>query len=78
MELTNEIEIKAHLIQHDDLFRTLSQQHHDWDEKLILLEAKCHLTEEEQVEEIRLKKLKLHAKDQMREMIGRYQAHQNG
>ena len=38
------------------------------------LSTRHHLTEEEQVEEVRLKKLKLHAKDQIEIMLSRYRA----
>jgi len=36
------------------------------------LEAKSHLTPEEEVEEHRLKKIKLQLKDQMNQIISRY------
>ena len=74
METMNEIELKAHLISTDDNFRTLSERHHEFDEKLVALEAKPHLSVEEQMEEVRLKKLKLSTKDQMREIMSRYKS----
>jgi uncharacterized protein YdcH (DUF465 family) len=72
MELTKEVELKAHLIQTDPAFRALSEQHSAYDQQLQVLESKSHLTDDEQIEEHRLKKLKLHAKDQMRAMMNRY------
>jgi uncharacterized protein YdcH (DUF465 family) len=74
MELTNEVELKAHLIQTDPTFRTLSAEHSTYDRLLSELESKGHLTEEEQMEEVRLKKLKLHAKDQMRLIMAQHKA----
>jgi len=72
MEILTEVELKAHLTQTDDAFRSLSAKHTEYDQRLMALEAKTHLTVDEQMEEVRLKKLKLHAKDQMREIMARY------
>jgi uncharacterized protein YdcH (DUF465 family) len=73
MEFTSEAELKAHLIATDAHFRTLSTQHETYERLLGDLESKSHLTAEEEVEEHRLKKLKLHAKDEMRQWMARYQ-----
>lgn len=73
MEYTSEAELKAHLIATDAHFRTLSTQHETYARLLSELENKSHLTTEEEVEEHRLKKLKLHAKDEMRQLMARYQ-----
>lgn len=62
-------ELKAHLIATDEEFRRLAAQHSEYDRKLEALEAKHALTEQEQMEEVRLKKLKLHLKDQMMEIM---------
>jgi uncharacterized protein len=67
-------ELKAHLMATDEHFRELAQQHSDYDHKLQELEAKHALTDDEQLEEVRLKKLKLHLKDQMAELLSRYKA----
>jgi hypothetical protein len=74
MEITAQDELKAHLMATDEQFRQLAQQHSDYDHKLQELEAKHALTDDEQLEEVRLKKLKLHLKDQMAEMLNRYKA----
>ena len=71
-------ELKAHLMATDENFRTLAEQHSNYDHQLVELEAKEELTEEEQVEEVRLKKLKLRLKDQMAEMMNRYKAQHVG
>ena len=73
MEFTSEAELKAHLIATDAHFRTLSTEHETYARLLSELEKKSHLTAEEEVEEHRLKKLKLQAKDEMRLLIGRCQ-----
>ncbi len=73
MEHTQE-ELKAHLMQTNDEFRQLAAQHHELHQKLEVLEAKPHLTDDEQIEEHRLKKQKLHLKDQMQSILNRYKA----
>lgn len=69
MERNAQEEIKAHLMATSEEFRKLAAQHGDYARKLDNLEALPHLTEQEQVEETRLKKLKLHLKDQMESII---------
>ena len=73
MENTQE-ELKAHLMQTDDEFRRLAEEHSQLHKQLEALEAKSHLTSEEEMEEHRLKKLKLRLKDQMNGIISRYRA----
>ena len=62
-------ELKAHLIATDEEFRRLATQHSEYDRMLTALEAKHALTEQERMEEIRLKKMKLRLKDQMMEIM---------
>ena len=71
MENTQE-ELKTHLMQSDDEFRQLAVQHAPYHEQLEAIAAKSHLTPQEEVEEHRLKKVKLQLKDQMNEIISRY------
>jgi uncharacterized protein YdcH (DUF465 family) len=66
---TNQEELKAHLMATSEEFRTLASQHAQYHKELEALEAKSHLSEEEQAEEHRLKKLKLHLKDQMNQLM---------
>jgi uncharacterized protein YdcH (DUF465 family) len=70
----NQDELKAHLMETSEEFRALAAQHCQYHKELETLEAKPHLTDEEQAEEHRLKKVKLRLKDQMNEMLGRYRA----
>ena len=69
MDRTQEADIKAHLIETSEEFRKLAHQHLEYKQKVEELEAKPFLTEQEEVEEHRLKKLKLHLKDVMEHMV---------
>jgi hypothetical protein len=48
-----------------EAIRDLEAQHRHYSEKLEALAQKPWLSEDEQLEEVRLKKLKLHIKDQL-------------
>lgn len=78
MDVLSEADLKAHLTQTDEHFRQLLDQHHAYDTQLVALEGKGHLSTEEDVELHRLKKLKLHTKDLMVEIINRYKTQQVG
>jgi uncharacterized protein YdcH (DUF465 family) len=69
MERTAQEEIKAHLLATSEDFRKLASEHSEYAQKVDALEAIPHPSEQEQIEEVRLKKLKLRIKDQMEEMI---------
>jgi uncharacterized protein YdcH (DUF465 family) len=71
MELNTQEEMRAHLIASSDEFRELATRHSDYDRRLEQLAAMIHLSDDEQMEEVRLKKLKLHLKDQMNELLHR-------
>lgn len=73
MENTQE-DLKAHLMATDEEFRKLAEQHSQYHRELESLDSKGLLTEHEQVEEQRLKKLKLRLKDQMNAIMSRYKA----
>ena len=72
MELNTQEELKAHLMASSDEFREMADRHHEYDRRLEQLEAMTHLSEDEQMEEVRLKKLKLHLKDQMNDFLHRH------
>jgi uncharacterized protein YdcH (DUF465 family) len=76
MERNAQEEIKAHLMETNAEFRQLATQHCSYAQKLEALEALPHLTDQEQMEEVRLKKLKLRLKDQMEAIMSRYRAQQ--
>ena len=69
MERNAQEELKAHLMETNAEFRQLAAEHCDYAKKLEELEALPHLTDQEQLEEVRLKKLKLRLKDQMEAMV---------
>jgi uncharacterized protein len=74
MERIAQEELKAHLIASNEEFRQLAAQHSEYAKKLDALESLPHLTLEEQVEETKLKKLKLRLKDQMEAMLAQYRS----
>ena len=76
MDKTIQEEIKAHLMQTSEEFRKLATQHLEYKRKVEELEAKAFLTEQEEVEEHKLKKLKLHLKDVMEQLIHEHARHQ--
>ena len=76
MERIAQEELKAHLMASNEEFRQLVQQHTDYSHQLDALEALPHLTDEEQLEEHRLKKVKLHLKDQIQAIMSQNTAQQ--
>ena len=67
-------ELKAHLMDSNEEFRRLALEHSQHKKSLEALHARNYLTPEEQLEEVRLKKLKLRLKDQMEGIMSRYRA----
>jgi uncharacterized protein YdcH (DUF465 family) len=72
MEQTPQEDIKAHLMQTNEQYRQLAGKHHEYKRLVEALEAKTVLTAEEELEEHRLKKLKLHIKDEMEQLVNEY------
>lgn len=66
--------IKQQLLESNDEFRQLATLHHDLDERIHSLASRPYLSEPEQLEEVTLKKRKLHLKDQMESMLRHRQA----
>ena len=69
MDRNAQEEIKAHLVQTNEQFRELVNRHHELDAQVEALEAKHALTPEEELEEHRLKKLKLHLKVEIQQFL---------
>jgi uncharacterized protein len=65
-------ELKELLLQRDDEYRQLAAKHHELEDRLNELSAKNYLSEPEQVEEVTLKKRKLHLKDRMADIARRH------
>jgi uncharacterized protein YdcH (DUF465 family) len=57
--------LREELLASHDEFRRLAQEHSQFCQRLEILLQKRYLSEEEKLEEVRLKKLKLRIKDQM-------------
>ena len=58
-------QVRDQLLASNDEFRRLSQEHSEYQQRLEGLIQKKYLSEDEKLEEVRLKKLKLRLKDQM-------------
>ena len=65
-------ELKQRLLRTDETFRQLATQHHELDERIHNLSSRHYLSEPEQLEEVTLKKRKLHLKDQMESILRRH------
>jgi uncharacterized protein len=72
MHTENVQELKELLLKTDEEYRQLATQHHELDDRLHALSSKPYLSEPEQVEEISLKKRKLHLKDRMEDILRRH------
>lgn len=73
MEMTNADSIKDELIASDPEFRELAREHGRYEQRLSELSSLTYPSDEEQLEEITLKKKKLAVKDQMHAIILRHQ-----
>ncbi len=72
MERRDEELILQHL-SHDQELRTLYEEHQTLKRRLEEYRHKIYLTNEEELEEKRIQKLKLASKDRMMEILHRYQ-----
>jgi len=61
--------IREELMANNPEYRSLREEHTRYGSQLNQLAAKIFLTEEEKLEEVRLKKLKLRVKDQMELLV---------
>jgi len=69
--------VREQLLASHEEFRRLAQEHTQYCQRLTSLIEKRYLTEDEKLEEVRIKKVKLRLKDQMQmiEQEFRRQAH---
>jgi hypothetical protein len=61
-------DLRDDLLTDNEEYRRLELQHHEYESRLNSLSEKVVLDEEEQVEEVTLKKKKLQVKDRMHEI----------
>ena len=69
---TQDEELKAHLHATNEQFRALAEQHARLKHQIQAIESHGLLTSEEELEEQRLKKLKLRTKDHMNAILEQY------
>ena len=73
MEITDTDSLKEQLIADDPEFRELAREHGRYEQRLSELTALQFPNDEEQLEEVTLKKKKLAVKDQMHDIMLRHQ-----
>ena len=73
MEITTADVLKEELMNRDPEFRELAREHTRYEERLSELSALAYPSDEEQLEEITLKKKKLALKDQMYSIMTQHQ-----
>jgi uncharacterized protein YdcH (DUF465 family) len=66
--------VREQLMVGNEQYQRLHDEHAQYKRLLEALSAKAHLSNEEQVEELRLKKLKLRVKDQMELLVRQAQS----
>jgi len=77
MDITTTDMLKEELMSRDPEFRELAREHCRYEERLSELTALAYPSDEEQLEEVTLKKKKLALKDQMYSLIMQHQKNQN-
>lgn len=66
-------EISQILYEQNQEFRSLFEEHRTLENRLSELSSRLYLSDQEQVEEVTLKKKKLALKDRMQELMRKYQ-----
>ena len=77
MDITTADLLKEELMSRDPEFRELAREHTRYEERLSELTALAYPSDEEQLEEVTLKKKKLALKDQMYALIIQHQKAQS-
>lgn len=77
MEITTTERVKEELLLQDAEFRELAKEHGKYEERLSELSSLAYPSDEEQLEEVTLKKKKLAIKDQMYSRMLQYQQGQS-
>lgn len=73
MDIASTDSLKEELMTRDPEFRELAREHNRYEQRLSELSALAYPSDEEQLEEITLKKKKLALKDQMYSIMMQYQ-----
>ena len=74
MEKNSQAELRAHLVETDPEFRRLANEHAVLKAQVEAIESRERMSLEDEVEESRLKKLKLKLKDQMSDFMAKHSA----
>ena len=69
METVPTAQLQDQLMENSPEFRELAEKHSSYDRRIEELGSKRFLSQEDQIEEARLKKVKLQLKDQMYSML---------
>jgi hypothetical protein len=69
-------QVREQLLASNDEFRRLASEHSQYAQQLDSLIQKKYLSEDDKIEEVRLKKLKLHLKDQMESLEHQFRTNQ--
>ena len=77
MDITTADKLKEELMNRDPEFRELAREHTRYEERLSELTALAYPSDEEQLEEVTLKKKKLALKDQMYSLIMQHQKNES-
>ena len=77
MDIQTADSLKEELMSRDPEFRELAREHTRYEERLSELTALAYPSDEEQLEEVTLKKKKLALKDQMYALIMQHQKNQS-
>ena len=67
--------VREQLLASHEEFRRLAQEHNRYSQRLESLVEKRYLTDEEKLEEVRIKKLKLRLKDEMQMIEQEHRRH---
>jgi uncharacterized protein YdcH (DUF465 family) len=70
-------QVRDLLLANNDEFRRLALEHSQYSQRLDSLTQKRYLSEDEKIEEVRLKKLKLRLKDQMEQLEQKFRGSNN-
>lgn len=70
-------QVRDTLMSINEEFRRIVQEHAQYSQRLESLATKRFLSEDEKIEEVRLKKLKLRLKDQMEHMERQFRTENN-